>query len=120
MQNQHPGTGWYLVERFDEVVAAAHLTVYGLGDGSGHTLWKIRHPLLAPGCSADCLTFLFNGLVETAIGLRPGTGKFVVFLSEFEQNAMVQAGKSGFQREARFENYYRLGETCFVYGRTVA
>jgi hypothetical protein len=118
-KSQHLGLGWYLVERRGEAVAAAHLAVYGLGDGSGHTLWKIRHPLLAAHSSAGYLTFLFDGLVETAIRLRPGTAKMIIFLSEFEKDAMLQASKSGFQREGCFENYYRLGETCFVYGRTI-
>jgi hypothetical protein len=118
-QSQQAGLGWYIVEQMEQAVAAAHLAIYGLGSGNGHTLWKIRHPLLAAAAPADGLTFLFNGVLETALRLRPGTAKFVLFLSEFEQDAMAQAHKAGFQCEGRFESYYRLGETCFVYGRTI-
>ena len=118
--SQHLGMGWYLVERLGEAVAAAHLGVYGLGDGSSHTLWKIRHPLLAADSSGKYLTFLFDGLVRTVRNLRPGTAKVVIFLSEFEDDAMLQASKAGFQREGCFDSYYRFGETCYVYGRTVS
>lgn len=120
LQSQNAGVGWYVVEQFGEALAAAHLSIYGLGDGSGHTLWKIRHPLVATDSPADCLTFLFEGLATTTTRLRPGTAKIVVFLSEFEQEVIAQAVNAGFQREGRFESYYRLGETCFVYGRTIA
>jgi hypothetical protein len=118
-QSQHAGVGWYFVDRTGEALAAAHLSIYGLGDGSGHTLWKIRHPMLAAGSPADSLTFLFEGLADTAIRLRPGTAKIVTFLSEQEQEVIAQAAGAGFKREGRFESYYRLGETCFVYSRTV-
>src|SRR3954454_24310592 len=45
-QSNYPGEGWYATTHFGEVVAATYLSVYGVGDGSGHTLWNIRHPLL--------------------------------------------------------------------------
>jgi hypothetical protein len=119
-QPKHSGEGWYAVSRLGEVASAAYLSVYGVGDGSGHTLWKIRHPLLDDSAPAACLSLLFNGLVAAALRARRGSAKFVVFLSEHEQNAMSQASEAGFQREACFKDYYRLGETCFVYGRTAA
>ena len=119
-KSQHLGMGWYLVERFGDAVAAAHLSIYGLGDGSGHTLWKIRHPMLAADSSGKYLTFLFDGLVETVLRLRPGTAKLVMFLSQFEQDAMLQASMAGFRREGCFESFYRLGENCYVYGKTVS
>lgn len=119
-QNQQPGVGWYVAERHGEAVAAAHLSIYGLGDGSGHTLWKIRHPMVAADSPRDTLSFLFEALSETAIRLRPGTAKMVIFLSEFEREVMMQAANAGFQCEGCFESYYRLGESCFVYGRTIS
>ena len=117
-QAKHPGEGWYAAVRGGEVVAAAYLSVYGVGDGSGHTLWKIRHPLHDEGGPAGSLALLFQGLVGAALRARSGSAKFVVFLGEHEREAMTQAGDVGFQREACFKDYYRLGETCFVYGRT--
>jgi hypothetical protein len=117
-QARHSGEGWYAVSRLGEVASAAYLSVYGVGDGNGHTLWKIRHPLLDDGAPAACLRLLFNGLVAAALRARRGSAKFVVFLGEYEQNAMSQVSEAGFQREACFKDYYRLGETCFVYGRT--
>ena len=116
---QHPGEGWYAVRHLGEVMAAAHLCVYGVGDGSSHTLWKVRHPLFAAGRPTECLAFLFDGVAEVAAKLRPGTAKLVIFLSEYEQEVMLQACNAGFEREACFKDYYRLGEACFVYGKTV-
>jgi hypothetical protein len=116
---QYPGEGWYAVRHLEEVLAAAHLCVYGVGGGDSHTLWKIRHPLVADEHPPECLTFFFHGLIDIAMKLRPGTAKFVIFLSEYEQEAMSQARKAGFEHEASFKDYYRLGETCFVYSRTV-
>ena len=118
LQSQAPGVGWYVAERHGETVAAAHLSIYGLGDGSGHTLWKIRHPMVAADSPASSLLFLFDALCLTAIKLRPGTAKVVVFLSEFEHDVMLQAANAGFRCEGCFESYYRLGESCLVYGRT--
>ena len=118
VQSQTPGVGWYVAEQHGETVAAAHLSIYGLGDGSGHTLWKIRHPMVAAGSPANSLSFLFDALVHTALNLRPGTAKVVMFLSEFEHEVMLQAANAGFRCEGCFESYYRLGESCLVYGRT--
>lgn len=118
-RGQHQGEGWYVLLQLDEVVAAANLSVYGIGAGSGHTLWKIRHPMLAPGAPDDLLAFLLDGLTDIALRLRRGTGKFVIFLSEHEQEALRQASKAEFEPEGCFKDYYRLGETCYVYGRTV-
>ncbi len=118
-RRRYLGEGWYVLLRLNEVVAAAHLSVYGIGADSGHTLWKIRHPLLAPDAPVDLLAFLLDGLTDIAIRLRRGTAKFVIFLSEYEQEAMRQAGQAGFEPEGCFKDYYRLDETCYVYGRTV-
>jgi hypothetical protein len=120
-QAQHPGEGWYALNPDGEdVVAAAHLSIYGIGRDNGHTLWKIRHPLVADYWPPTYLQALFEGVIAVAKWLRPGTAKFVVFLSEYETEAMLQAGAAGFEREGSFHDYYRLGEVCFVYGRTVA
>jgi hypothetical protein len=117
---QYPGEGWYAATLDGEVVAAAHLSVYGVGDRSGHTLWKIRHPLLADGRTADYLRLLLETLTGVAVRLRIGTAKLVIFLSEYETEVIAQAHNAGFQCEGRFRDYYRLGETCLVYGRTVS
>lgn len=117
---QYPGEGWYAATLDGEVVAAAHLSVYGVGDRSGHTLWKIRHPLLADGRPADYLRSLLESLTGVAVRLRIGTAKLVIFLSEYETEVITQAHNAGFQCEGRFGDYYRLGETCLVYGRTVS
>lgn len=119
-QVKHPGEGWYAVVHDGRVVAAGHLALYGCGDGSGHTLWKIRHPLPAADAPPGCIALLFRGLTEAALGSRRGSAKFVVFLSEYEREAMSEAAEAGFRREARFADYYRLGEACLVYGKTVA
>lgn len=118
LQSQSPGVGWYVAEQHGDTVAAAHLSIYGLGDGSGHTLWKIRHPMVAADAPFNSLSFLFDALCHTVLKLRPGTAKVVMFLSEFEQEVMLQAANAGFRCEGCFESYYRLGESCLVYGRT--
>ena len=118
MQSQSAGVGWYVAEQHGETLAAAHLSIYGLGDGTDHTLWKIRHPMTASDSPGNSLSFLFAALVDTAVKLRPGTAKVVIFLSEFERDVMMQAANAGFQCEGCFESYYRLGESCFVYGCT--
>lgn len=116
----HPGEGWYgLGHAPERLVAAAYLGIYGTGRGDGHTLWKIRHPLTEGAQDGPFLTALFEAIVATAVRVRPGTAKFVVFFGEHERGAMHCAQRSGFQTEGCFPDYYRLGEKCFVYGRTV-
>jgi hypothetical protein len=119
-QPHNLGGGWYVLGLGDEVVAAAHLSIYGVGRGDGHTLWKIRHPLAADYRQAAYLRALFEGIIRAAMRLRSGTAKFVVFLGEHETEVMLHARLAGFEREGVFRDYYRLGEVCFVYGRTVA
>lgn len=119
-QANHPGEGWYAATRFGEVVAAAYLSVYGVGDESGHTLWKIRHPLVADELPAPSLVSLFDALTVAALGLRRGSAKFVIFLSEYETDVIAQVRRAGFECEARFKDYYRLGEICLVYCKTVS
>jgi hypothetical protein len=114
------GEGWYAVIRFHKVTAAAHLKIYGEGSQNGHTLWKIRHPLVKDYSQPLYLDFLFNGLIAVATGVRKGTAKFVIFLGEHEKNLMLKLEDVGFEREACLRDYYRLGEKCFIYGRTVA
>jgi hypothetical protein len=116
----YPGEGWYAATLGGEVMAAAHLSIYGIGDRSGHTLWKIRHPLLAEGRPADYLRVLLESLTGVAVRLRIGTAKLVIFLSDYEAEVITQARHAGFQCEGQFRDYYRLGETCMVYGKTVA
>jgi hypothetical protein len=116
---QYPGEGWYAATVIGEVVGAAYMSVYGVGDGGCHTLWKIRHPLLAEELPAECLAALFNALSNAVLKLRNGTAKLVLFLSEYEADAITQAEDAGFQCEGRFKDYYRLGEICLVYCKTV-
>ena len=111
--------GWYVATISDEVVAAAYLSIYGIGDGCRHTLWKIRHPMLAEGMPGGCLSALFNFLSSAVLRLRGGTAKLVIFLSEYELEAMSQVQDAGFECEGRFKDYYRVGELCLVYGKTV-
>jgi hypothetical protein len=111
--------GWYAATISGEVVAAAYLSVYGIGDGSCHTLWKIRHPMLAEGMPGGCLAALFNVLSQSVLKLRGGTAKLVIFLSEHEKDAITHVQDAGFQCEGRFKDYYRLGEVCLVYCKTV-
>ena len=116
----HPGEGWYgLGYGAESLTAAAYLGIYGFGSGDGHTLWKIRHPLTRGAGAGGQLADLFEELVCSAVRARGGTAKFVVFFGENEQEAMRCAQISGFQCEACFPDYYRLGEKCLVYGRTM-
>lgn len=118
-QIREPAEGWYVAIRLGETIAAAHLSIYGTGNGNGHTLWKIRHPLLAQSFYAECLKTLFKRMIENAAQSRYGSAKFVIFLSEYEEDVILQARKLGFEREACFKDYYRLQETCFVFGKTL-
>lgn len=115
-----PGEGWYAALWLGEVIGAVHLALYGVGDGRGHTLWKIRHPLAAARPPANCLTFLFRSVPGVAAGLRRGTHKFVMFVGEHEREVMRQARDAGFEQEACFKDYYRLGESCLVWGKTLS
>jgi hypothetical protein len=119
-QCHYPGEGWYVSTLFGKVEACAHLSVYGVGNGRDHTLWKIRHPLLARGTQPVSLRLLFEGMVNAVVNLRPGTAKFVIFLSEYEREVIEQAQAAGFEREGCFRDYYRLEEACLVYGCTFA
>ncbi len=114
------GEGWYAVKHLYNVAAAAHLKIYGVGNGNGHTLWKIRHPLVTDYHQPLYLDLLFNGLIAEAVSARQGTAKFVIFLSEYEKDLMLKLQEVGFEREACLHDYYRLGESCFIYGRTVS
>ena len=118
--DRKPGEGWYAVTRSHKVTAAAHLKIYGVGSESGHTLWKIRHPLVKDYHRPLYLDLLFNGLITEATRQRKGTAKFVIFLGEHEKDLMLKLQDAGFEREACLRDYYRLGERCFIYGRTVA
>jgi hypothetical protein len=113
-----PNAGWYITKRGLEVRAAAHLSIYGRGDGQGHTLWKVRHPLAVSSHSRD-LTFLLKELAGAVVQMRRGTGKVVLFLGEHEAKAAKAAQEAGYLCEGSFSDYYRLGECCFVYARTV-
>jgi hypothetical protein len=116
----HSGEGWYgLGHRPERLAAAAYLGIYGMGRGDGHTLWKIRHPLSDGSADDQPLAHLLEELVVNAVRARAGTAKFVVFFGEHEHRAMRAAQRAGFRREACFPDYYRLGEKCLVYGRTV-
>jgi len=114
----YQGEGWYAITQLNKVLAAAHLSIYGVSPESGHTLWKIRHPLAEEIKITGYLKLLFAGLVELAQRLRHGTAKFVIFLSEHEKNAMSEAQRAGFRCEACLHDYYRFGEKCLVYSRT--
>jgi hypothetical protein len=114
------GEGWYgIALDGGEVAAAAHLGLYGTGGGDGHSLWKIRHPLLAARAPGECLSSLFRILPRAALQARPGSAKVVAFLGEFEAAAIRCVREAGFQQEACFADYYRLGEHCLVFGRTI-
>lgn len=116
---ERPGEGWYGAGSGDRLRAAAYLSVYGLGTGRGHTLWKIRHPLLDGSGGRAFLTPLLLHLTRRALIRRPGSAKFVLFLGQHETDAMTCAREAGFELEGRFADYYRLGEECRVFGRTV-
>ncbi len=123
-----PGVdGWYMVSDDLGACAACHLSIYGVGNGNGHTLWKIRHPLercenKREGNSQEgpqYLQTLFNDVCRIAFRARPGSAKVVLFLGEHEVTAHKAALGAGFEKEACFRDYYRLGESCYVYGRTI-
>lgn len=119
-QCHYPGEGWYVSTFLGKTEACAYLSVYGVGNGRDHTLWKIRHPLLAGRNQPESLRLLFEGMTDAVVNLRPGTAKFVVFLSEYEREVIEQAQAAGFEREGCFRDYYRLDEMCLVYGYTIA
>lgn len=118
-QAYRPGEGWYVATRQSETRAAAYLSIYGVGNGRGHTLWKIRHPLLAPHHHANDLSALFRSMIGAAVHSRLGSAKFVLFLGECEKDVISQCPTAGFRREACLKDYYRFGEDCFIYGLTV-
>lgn len=111
------GQGWYVMTVDGRVTAAAHLSIYGRGSGNGHTLWKFRHPLL----NGDLynLARLFSYMCEVISRMRTGSAKAVIFLSDCEKAAQFAAEQAGFQQEGRIADYYRLGESVFIFGRTI-
>jgi hypothetical protein len=113
----YPGEGWYGfgVNGIDVV---AFLSLYGAGDATGHTLWKIRHPLPSGSDPVARLAALLEEMVRLARRHRAGTAKFVSYLSEHEQDAIEAALQAGFRVEGFFDDYYRLGEKTLVVGRT--
>jgi hypothetical protein len=111
--------GWYTGSIEDRVCAACYLSIYGIGNGKDHTLWKIRHPMLASPRYKFSLAALLRKISRIALEALPGSAKIVIFLGEREVDAQWAAQKAGFQREACFKDYYRLGEACYVYGLTL-
>ena len=111
--------GWYCLCNGLQLRAAAHLSIYGRGDESGHTLWKIRHPL-SNDDSVIYGSVLLQLLSALALRIRSGTAKLVLFLSELEGLQQRQALQAGFECEGQLRDYYRLGEVCLVYGKTMA
>ncbi len=115
---QHPQGKWYGLFAGAQPRAAAHLALYGLGDGYNHTLWKIRHPLALRGIApVGDWSDLFKALVREALDVRPGSVKVVLFLSEQEREAGRAAERAGFIVEGRLRDFYRMEETCLIYGR---
>lgn len=116
---EHPTGRWYGLFDGRHLLAAAHLALYGEGDGQSHSLWKIRHPLARREASSGAeWTRLFGALVEVALELRPGSVKAVLFLSEHERDAGEAAVAAGFDVEGVLDDFYRLEERCLIYGRT--
>jgi len=116
---QHPAGRWYGLFDGRHLLAAAHLALYGEGDGRSHSLWKIRHPLARPEASTGAeWTRLFDALVAAALAIRPGSIKAVMFLSEHERDAGEAAVAAGFAVEGALDDFYRLEERCLIYGRT--
>lgn len=115
---QNGGEGWYGVARGPNNLAVIHLAVYGVGNGEDHTLFKLRHPLLTGDNGGACLTRAIEFAARTAAELRPGSQKLVLFLGEEEDEALRAAQRAGFVLEGEVTDYYRLGERCFVLGRT--
>ncbi len=113
------GAGWYGYICGNSISAAAHLSVYGFGNGRGHTLWKIRHPMLQTGCDPDHLGILLDFLVDHSLLSRSGSAKIVMFLSEFESIAIEEARAHSFILQGQLSDYYRIGEMCLIYTRTV-
>lgn len=116
--SQNSGEGWYGVARGPDNLAVIHLTVYGVGNGEDHTLFKLRHPLLTGDQGGECLTRAIELAARTAAELRPGSQKLVLFLGEEEDEALRAAKGAGFLLEGVVTDYYRLGERCFLLGRT--
>ncbi len=112
--------GWYTGTIEDQACAACYLSIYGIGNGKDHTLWKIRHPMLASSRYRLQLAALLRKMGSIALEARPGSAKIVIFVGEQERDALWAIRKAGFRQEACFKNYYRLGETCYVYGLTLS
>jgi len=111
--------GWYAVFDNAKVCAVCHLSIYGIGNGTNHTLWKVRHPMLRCGEDRAYLVELFNQVFQVAFAARPGSAKVMIFIGEEETDMQWSAGHAGFKEEGCFLDYYRLGECCFVYGKTI-
>lgn len=113
------GEGWFGAASA-RGLAAVHLGVYGVGDGRGHSLFKLRHPLSEGPEGLSCLVRAFDAARRAATHTRPGSQKLVVFLGEAERIARQAAEGAGFRLEGTLDDYYRLGERCFILGHTVA
>jgi hypothetical protein len=115
-----PGSGWYCASSESRsVVAAVHASVYGYGDRNGHTLWKLRHPLVdeVPGATVT-LAALLQFVSARVVEVRPSSAKLVILLGEHELEARSAAADAKFCLEGVLTDYYRLGEQCLVYGKT--
>lgn len=116
---EHPQGSWYGLFSGERLHVAAHLALYGQGDGVHHSLWKIRHPLTWGGLEPVApWSQLLESLVGEALRVRPGSVKVVLFLSEHEREAGHAARQAGFTLEGCLRDFYRLEETCLIYGRT--
>ncbi|MCB1058078.1 MAG: hypothetical protein KDD11_21475, partial [Acidobacteria bacterium] len=114
------GEGWYGAARGPDDLAVVHLAIYGVGNGQDHTLFKLRHPLFSGAQGEECLTRAIEWAMRAAADVRPGSQKLVLFLGEEEREALHCAKEAGFLLEGVVNDYYRLGERCFVLGHTQA
>jgi hypothetical protein len=110
--------GWFAATLAGHVKAACNLGLYGVGDCTSHSLWKIRHPMVSNDTAVPVLAALLNRVGTSALEERPGSVKLVLFVTEQEREAAMAAELAGFAQEGAFSDYYRPGETCLVYGRT--
>lgn len=111
--------GWYLGYEEGEARAVCHLSIYGVGNGNDHTLWKIRHPMIRCGGDRENLSELFRHVCRVSYMARSGSAKVVIFIGEPETMVRWAAEQAGFVMEGCLQDYYRLNESCLIYGKTV-
>ena len=101
-------------EENNEIKGALILVLLGKTEDSSHTRWKFRHFSFKDETIGTQLLQHAENVVKQA----SPTAKIEQTIAESEPGKDFYL-KNGYQQEASLENHYRVGEICFIFGKSL-